>query len=325
MRIVYTPKYDLPAHYLGRGLHPFDLRKYSRAYKLLRAWFGRRLDDLTVAPPREISRDELLLVHRAEYLDKLRTPAYLAAAVEVPLVAKLPAWLTDKLVLRPMRWATMGTVVAAREALAAGLAVNLSGGYHHAKPDGAEGFCFYADIAIAVAMLRREGLLGENHRIAYVDLDAHQGNGVSHCFMHDPRVFLFDVYNAAVYPAYDRLARERIDCDVPVWPGCRVDEYLGHLHDRLPGFLDSIVRGEPVGLAIYNAGTDIYAGDALGGLSVSADGVLERDMFVIDQLHQRGIPTVMLLSGGYSEASHRLVANSVRRLIEKHAQPFDAT
>lgn len=324
MRIVYSPKYDLPAHYLGRGLHPFDLRKYSRAYKLLREWLGGRVDAMTVAPPREISRDELLLVHTAEYLDKLRTPAYLAAAVEVPLVAKLPAWLTDKLVLRPMRWATMGTVVAAREGLAAGLAVNLSGGYHHAKPAGAEGFCFYADIALAIAMLRREGLIAENHRIAYVDLDAHQGNGVSHCFMHDARVFLFDAYHAGIYPWYDRPAIARIDCNVPLAAGCRDDVYLGHLRDRLPGFLDSIGRGEQVGLAIYNAGTDIYEGDALGGLCVSADGVLERDMFIIDQLRQRGIPTVMLLSGGYSEASHRLVANSVRRLIEKHARPRDA-
>ena len=319
LRLVYTPKYDLPAHYLGRGLHPFDLRKYSRAYKLLRESFGHRLDVITVAPPREISRDELLLVHRAKYLDKLRAPAYLAQAVEVPLVAKLPAWLTDRLVLRPMRWATMGTVVAAREALTAGLAVNLSGGYHHAKPDGAEGFCFYADIAIAVAVLRREGLLGENHPIAYVDLDAHQGNGVSHCFLHDSRVFLFDAFNAGIFPAYDRAARERVDCAIPLFAGCRDDVYLGHLRERLPGYLDSIGRGEPVGLAIYNAGTDIYEGDALGGLSVSADGVLERDMFVTDQLRQRGISTVMLLSGGYSEASHRLVANSVKRLIETHA------
>jgi histone deacetylase 11 len=161
MRIVYSSKYDLPAHYFGRGLHPFDLRKYSRAYKLLRTKFGRKLDAMTVAPPRQISLDELLLVHTAEYLGKLRTPAYLATAVEVPLIAKVPAWLTDRLVLKSMRWATMGTVVAAREAIKCGLAVNLSGGYHHAKPDGAEGFCFYADIALAVTMLRREGLLTE--------------------------------------------------------------------------------------------------------------------------------------------------------------------
>ncbi len=316
MRIVYSPKYDLPAHYLGRRVHPFDLRKYSRAYRQLGAWLGPRLGELTVAPPREIGREELLWVHTEAYLEKLRTPAFLAAAVEVPLVAKLPAWLTDRMVLRPMRWGTMGTVVAAREAMAAGLAVNLSGGYHHAKPAGAEGFCFYADIAIAVAALRREGLLAESDRIAYIDLDAHQGNGVSHCFMDDSRLFLFDAYNAGIYPAYDRAARERIDCDVPLVGGCGDDAYLGLLRNRLPGFLDSVARGERIGLAIYNAGPDIFAGDALGGLAVSAEGVLVRDRFVVEQLRERGIATAMLLSGGYSDASYRLVAESVKVLVE---------
>jgi histone deacetylase 11 len=318
VRIIYTPKYDLPAHYFARRLHPFDLRKYSRAYKLLQAAFGPRLKAITVAPPRLITRDELLLVHTSEYLDKLRTPAYLAATVEVPLVGRLPAWLTDFAVLRPMRRATLGTVIATREALQHGLAVNLSGGYHHAKPDGGEGFCFYNDIALAVAMLRREGLVAETDRVAYIDLDAHQGNGVSHAFLHDPRVFLFDAYNEFIYPAYDRVAHDRIDCNLPLPAGCRDDVYLGHLHDKLPGFLDSIGREARVALAIYNAGTDVYTGDALGGLAVSEPGILERDTFVVEQLRDRNIPTVMLLSGGYSEASHRLVANSVRALIEKY-------
>lgn len=317
MRIVYTPKYDLPAHHLGRGLHPFDLKKYSRAYRLLGRRLGSRLGQITVAPPRQISREELLWVHTAEYLDRLRAPAYLAAAVEVPLVARLPAWLTDRLVLRPMRWGAMGTVVAAREALAAGLAVNLSGGYHHAKPDGAEGFCFYADIAIAVAALRREGQLAETDRVAYVDLDAHQGNGVCHAFMHDSRVFIFDAYHAGIYPCYDRPAIERIDCKIPLASGCSDDEYLGKLRDRLPDFLDSAGRSDRVGVAIYNAGTDIYEGDVLGGLSVSAGGVLKRDLYVMEQLHERGMPAVMLLSGGYSEASHRLIADSIQRLVEE--------
>jgi histone deacetylase 11 len=325
VRIIYTPKYDLPAHHFAWHLHPFDLRKYSRAYKLLHAAVGSRLQQITIAPPRQVSRDELLLVHTAQYLDKLRTPAYLASTVEVPLVGKLPAWLTDFAVLRPMRWATMGTVVAAREALTTtreglqqGLAVNLSGGYHHAKPDGGEGFCFYNDIALAVTMLRREGLLAEADRVAYIDPDAHQGNGVSHAFLDDPRMFLFDAYNEFIYPAYDRVAHDRIDCNVPLPAGCRDDVYLGHLHAKLPGFLDSIGREARVALALFNAGTDVYEGDALGGLAVSAPGILERDTFVVEQLRSRSIPTVMLLSGGYSEESHRLVASSVRAMIERH-------
>ena len=62
----------------------------------------------------------------------------------------------------------------------------------------------------------------------------------------------------------------------------------------------------------------MYAGDALGGLGVSAAAVLERDLFVVAQLRSRGIPTVMLLSGGYSRESYRLVAATVVELLRRY-------
>ena len=56
------------------------------------------------------------------------------------------------------------------------------------------------------------------------------------------------------------------------------------------------------------AGSDIVAGDRIGGLAVSQDGVATRDRLVIRALAERGIPTVVVTSGGYTETSHRLVA-----------------
>lgn len=55
-------------------------------------------------------------------------------------------------------------------------------------------------------------------------------------------------------------------------------------------------------------------------MNVSADGVLERDRFALGQLAGRGIPTVMLLSGGYSRESYRLVANTV---ASQQTEPVD--
>jgi histone deacetylase 11 len=210
----------------------------------------------------------------------------------------------------------MGTIVAARQSLECGLAVNLGGGFHHAKPDGGEGFCIYSDIALAIHALRSEELLSAEARVVYIDLDAHQGNGVCHAFMHDARVFIFDMYNSTIYPSYDLEAQERIDCGVRLTSNCSEGEYLRELHGRLPGFLDSATRSPGVGLAIYNAGTDVLADDPLGQLCLSAEGVLKRDLFVIEQLRRRGIPTLMLPSGGYTEASHRLIAETVVELLQ---------
>jgi len=314
-RIVYSRHYNIGLLGLER-LHPFDSRKYGRAWRCLKRHFGPSLRQMSVRPQRPIRRDELLDVHQSRYLDRLREPKYVASALEVPAVGHLPGWLIDRCVLRPMRWATMGTIIAAKECLEHGFAVNLGGGFHHAKPAGGEGFCIYSDIALAVHTLRSDGLLSKDDAIAYIDLDAHQGNGVCHAFMADKQVVIFDTYNSSIYPSYDTDARDRIDCDVPLTSSCGEQEYLRELKQRLPGFLDSISQSQRAAVAIYNAGTDVYGDDPLGLLNVTADGILQRDLFVVGQLRRRGIPTVMLLSGGYTRVSYRLVADSLIKLLE---------
>ena len=314
-RIVYSPKYNIGFYGLER-LHPFDSRKYGRAWKQLRARFGKSLRKIHVSPERAVSREELLLVHTERYLKQLSNSMYVAQALELAPLQFLPFWIIDHHVLRPMRWATRGTIVAAQEALEHGLVINLSGGYHHAKPAQGEGFCVYADTAIAVAALRQQALISETDRIVYVDTDAHQGNGVSHAFMNDNRAFLFDIFNARAYPQNDVAARERLDCEIGITRNWTDREYMLELENNLPGFLDSVSQS-PVGLAIYNAGTDIFAGDPLGGLNISAATIRERDLYVVNELRKRQIPTIMLLSGGYTKQSFQLVADSVTGLLER--------
>ena len=227
-RIIYSRHYNIGFFGLEK-LHPFDSRKYGRAWSCLRRHFGVSLRRMWVRPSRPVGREQLLKVHELDYLNRLRQPKYVASILEIPPLRYAPPWLIDWCVLRPMRWATMGTVLAARESLHHGFAVNLGGGYHHAKPGGGGGFCVYSDIALAIHSLRQEGLLAANDRIAYVDLDAHQGNGVCHAFMRDNRVFIFDMYNSTIYPSYDVGARERIDCDVRLAGACHDIDYLREL------------------------------------------------------------------------------------------------
>ncbi len=313
-RIVYHRKYNLGFPGLER-LHPFDIRKYGRVWRVLKSQFGKSVSSLHLAPKRPANFAELQLVHTADYLSKLKDPLYAARALEIALVAKMPHWMVDQLVLQPMRWATRGTILAAREALQHGFAVNLAGGYHHAKPNRGEGFSIYSDIGIAIQWLRQNQQLCLAQRIAYIDTDAHQGNGVCHTFMYDSSVFIFDIFNSQIYPMMDVEARQRVDCAVPVNAETTDQQYMSELENRLPGFLDS-VQGKQVGLAIYNAGTDISEFDRLGGLKISADTIYQRDLFVFGELRRRNIPTVMVLSGGYSKSSYRLVADSVIGLIQ---------
>lgn len=305
-RIVYSPKYDMSLWGIER-LHPFDSRKASRAWRLIRAALGSSADALCASPPSPVSRQLLESVHSQEYLDQLTSSRAVAQALEMSVLRILPAEILDKRILSPMRWATQGTVNASEMALANGCAVNLGGGYHHAHRDRGEGFCVYADIPIAIEHLRRAGLLQSDDKVAVIDLDAHRGNGFESIYEHDSNVHFFDIYNFQVYPG---LHKERAGSHNVIFglrAGMGDDGYLNVLEAELPKFISQ----SGYRLAFYNAGTDVFRSDPLGRLNLSKEAVLERDRYVLRSLDTAAIPWVMTPSGGYTKESHLLLADTV--------------
>ena len=310
-KIVYSPDYDI--RFLGlEKLHPFDSCKYSRAWESLLETFGARLKTLHIQPERAVTLQELGTVHTDAYLQKLKNSRYVAKVLELPELGFLPQCVLETHVLKAMQLATKGTVLAAHAAIEHGIAINLSGGYHHASRDRGEGFCVYSDIAIAIALLRQSNALQPEDNVVIIDLDAHQGNGLERIFFEDQFVHIFDMYNEEIYPQ-DWWAREWIDCKLPLKNGTSDRVYLDQLKEHLPVFLDCIDRPK---IAFYNAGTDIFKGDPLGRLQVSEQGILERDRYVFHTLTAAAIPWVMVLSGGYTRQSYQLVANAVTDVLQ---------
>ena len=305
-RIFHTPAYDISFWGIER-LHPFDSRKSSRALKRVRDALGSSFPGLLNAPSAPVTEDSLRLVHESGYLSSLRHSSVVAKALEVWPLRLLPGRTLDKNVLRPMRWAVQGTIEAARDALAYGAAINLAGGYHHSHRDHGEGFCIYADVPIAIEVLRAQGLLSTDARVAIIDLDAHRGNGFEAIYGSDGRVAYFDMYNFQVYPGLLRTKGERHRFVLSLRALMDDEGYFNVLKHHLPQFLST----GPFALAFYNAGTDVLTGDPLGHLSLSREAVLERDRYVIESLEALGIPWVMVPSGGYTEESHKLVADTV--------------
>ena len=315
-RLVYSPRYDLTLYGLER-LHPFDGRKYSRAWRRIADALGDRLAAIGDEPSAPVSDERLRLVHTRAYLDTLATsPRAIAAALEMPFLRWLPHRVLEARLLTPMRLATQGTIQAMGHALAGAAAMNIGGGYHHAFPDHGEGFCLYADIPVALAHHRAAGTIGSDEPVALIDLDAHRGNGFFAAFRDDPAVHILDLYNAQRYPGLFDGDEDRHPYQVPMRAGLDDDQYRAVLDEELPRFLDSVPSPR---LAVYNAGTDIVAGDRLGGLEVSYAGVAARDRLIVDTLAERGIATVIVTSGGYSDASHRLIADLAIHLAGRSA------
>jgi histone deacetylase 11 len=265
-----------------------------------------------------VSEDDILLVHTSNYgLHQVYQIDYLAQILEIPLLAAMGKMISAKelseKILNPMKWAVAGTIKAAELALSCGIAVNMSGGYHHASRSKGEGFCVFSDIAIAIEKLRKMGILRpRKDKIAIIDLDAHQGNGLERIFSDDSDVRIMDMYNADIYPQ-DWTAKSFIDLDVPLSIGTSDPEYLSQLKLKLVEFIKSFDFHPKI--AFYNAGTDIYCQDSIGGLNISKDGVFERDRFVLSFLAQQKIPCVMVLSGGYTTESYSLISRTLFHLI----------
>ena len=271
---VYSPDY-----YCDIGAHVFPTAKYRLVHQAL-------LGDGDIPPerilaPEAASREDLLLVHTEEYVQDLLAFRHTrrTQCSEVPI---------SEQIIRANLLGTGGTILCCRRALSEGFSMNLAGGFHHAFPDHAEGFCYINDIAVAIRRLRADGLAG---RAAVVDLDVHQGNGTAFVFRSDPTVFTFSMHQENNYPVKQPGA-----LDVGLEDGIGDEEYLQLLAAHLPEVLD-VFRPE---LVVYQAGADPLADDQLGGLALTPKGLRRRDERVIGSCARRGIPVAGVLGGGYA-------------------------
>ena len=308
--IVYSSTYNIG--FLGlEKLHPFDSGKWGRIFTML-CQDGMIASSRDIVEPLEPTEDELLKVHEKSYIDSLRWSVNVARVTEVPIVAMLPNFIIQRKVLRPLRYQTGGTILAAKLALDRGWAINIGGGFHHCSRSEGGGFCAYADITLAIHYLFEHVPTMGSAMI--VDLDAHQGNGHERDFVDDKRVYILDAYNAGIYPM-DFPARRAIRRSVELRHETSDDEYLRlverHVESALNEFRPDVI--------VYNAGTDILIGDPLGRLAITAEGIVQRDeiVFKAARSREKPVPIVMVTSGGYQKKTARVIADSILNLWAK--------
>ncbi len=267
-----------PGYYANLNGHVLQVEKFRKTYgRLLAAGVP---EDAFLRP--EKARDEdILRVHTSGYLADMRSGdhTHRTRPSELPLSPEIVRWTF---------LAVGGTILAAREALKRGLALNLSGGFHHAFPDCAEGFCYFNDLAVAIRALLSEGAVS---RAAVIDCDLHQGNGTAVIFKNDDNVFTFSIHQENIYPP---KRRSDLDAGLSDLTGDR--DYMKIIEMHIPRILDDH-RPE---IVLYQAGADPYGGDKLGTLKLTKEGLRRRDDFVLGECRRRGIPVAGTLGGGYA-------------------------
>ena len=279
MKVFYSDRFVLP---LPEG-HRFPMVKYSRLRERVAATDICAPGELRA--PRAVSNKEILRSHERGYLRRV-----VAGTLTEKEVRRIGFPWSEKMVERSRR-ASGGTLGACRAALEDGFAANLAGGTHHAFADRGEGYCVFNDSAIAARAVRAAGLV---ERVVVVDTDVHQGNGTAAILHRDPSIFTFSIHGAGNFPFH----KEESDLDVALPDGADDGEFLEALEDNLERALEE----SRAVLAIYLAGADPFEDDRLGRLSVSKQGLTERDRLVLESCRERGIPVAMTMAGGYARS-----------------------
>jgi acetoin utilization deacetylase AcuC-like enzyme len=309
-KLVYSDGYYLPI-----GAHVFPAEKYWRIRdRLLETGVAEATDFLEAQPATD---QDILLVHKPEYVHKLKTGT-LSPREEMELEVPFSAELVKAFWL-----AAGGSILAARQALADRVSVNIGGGFHHAFPDHGEGFCMIHDVAVAIRRLQRDDKI---RTAMTVDCDVHHGNGTAAIFAgtrtasallpsagastldsaslnaalpgkirgaHAGDVFTISLHQHNNYPAFKPPSS--IDVDLP--DGTGDDDYLAWLDNALSSGLRQF---EP-DILCYIAGADPFREDQLGGLSLTIEGLKKRDDLVFRVARARDIPVMVTFAGGYAQ------------------------
>lgn len=309
--IVYCKEYNVTFCGL-QCLHPYDAERGQHILELLLT--AEICDEKHIARPLEITDQQLLEIHTEDYLNSLKISDQVGKIAEIPLLHFVPNIFVQDAYLKPMRFQVGGSLLAAKLALRYGWAINLGGGFHHCSSDQSGSFSPFADISLVV-----QYLLDESKKVSsvlIVDLAARQGNGFERDLMDKKNVYIFDMFNSTIYPG-DEFAKVAITRRVEL-PSRTSDEvYLRKLRINLAAVLKEF-RPDAI---VYNAGTDVLDGDSLGELSISPEGIIQRDEYVFSKAYAYKIPIVMLLGTGFTKNVSEIISTSILNLKEKGYLP----
>lgn len=244
--------------------HPLAIPRVSSCTDLIRAmgW----LDPAVVIEAPQARIDQLIRFHDPLYLEALQQAEH-DQAVSDAVRQRFRIGADGNPVYREVfsRPATSagGTMLAADLLAEGGIIHCPGGGTHHGRPDRASGFCYLNDPVLAILRWLDRGL----RRVAYLDIDAHHGDGVQDAFHSDPRVLCISIHEAGRWPGTG-LATDRAGGgarNFPVPQGFN-DTEMRHLMQR--AILPMIQRFQPEAL-LLQSGADALEEDPLARLSLS--------------------------------------------------------
>ncbi|PFG55697.1 acetoin utilization deacetylase AcuC-like enzyme [Vibrio sp. ES.051] len=279
--LIYHPIYSQLQ--LPKG-HRYPIMKYKYLYQSVMAQIEKEGwgKQVQFFQPEALTVDEIKQVHDEEYVDLL-----IKGNMPTAKMRRIGFPWSELLITRTLTSAA-GTVLTAEKALEYGVAIHLSGGYHHAHKDFGSGFCLFNDLVIAAKqMLDIEYV----DKVLIIDSDVHHGDGTATLCQAEPDIITLSFHCDKNFPA----RKPQSDLDVPLVRGTEDETFLMTFKEVVEMALN-LHRPD---LVIYDAGVDIHQDDELGYFNVSTQGIAERDQFLMQTMKERSIPVAAVVGGGY--------------------------
>lgn len=263
---VFVYKGEELANYgFGRD-HPFGPDRHDVFHSVLAQ--NACVDQIVYAYPRLASVDELVLFHTAPYVDFVsRRSADGTGYLDAGDTPAYPGIFDSASFV-------VGTTLAAVDAVMSGEARRAFvpiAGLHHAARDHAAGFCVFNDCGVAIEYLRRRHGL---RRIAYVDIDAHHGDGVFYGFVGDPDLLFADIHEDGryLYPGTGAAEETGVGSaigtklNIPLAPGAG-DTDFEPAWERVMRYVEAAAPE----FILMQCGADSLAGDPITHLNLSEE------------------------------------------------------
>ena len=280
--LVSHPVFHTPRH---TGRHPLAIRRVGALIDVL--------NTLNWLPPDQYhegeaaTREMMLAFHDAAYLDAL-IHANDPDCDQTLLREKFKIGTLDNPIYPGLFERTSLLVGCAT--LAADLALQKrtvffsAGGTHHGRPDRASGFCFTNDPVFSIKHWLNHGL----ERVAYLDFDAHHGDGVEDEFIDDPRVLTISIHEQKRWPNSGINSTESA-LNFPVQKGFNDQEFSTLLRKEIH---PALKRFKPEAVLVMS-GADALKDDPLCGLALSIPCLRNAILATLDHAQIR-----MIVGGG---------------------------
>ena len=278
--------------------HPLRNTRLALTYELCQAYGLLSLPGTRLVEARDATEEEIIAFHRPDYVEVFRVADrdqapptlwdYGLGTSDNPIFPGVYAWslLSTGASLRAMELVDSGQVACA---------FSIAGGLHHAAAARAAGFCYFNDAAVIIKHLVHRG-----RRVAYVDIDAHHGDGVQFGFYDTDQVLTLSIHESgeSLFPGtgfVEEIGRGRgigYAVNVPLLAGSDDEIFLWALDQVVPPLLTAFNPD----VVVTQLGADTHRTDPLTNLALTTNGFAE----AVRRLRSLCRKWIALGGGGYN-------------------------